>query len=180
MKTILMSLVFLSSLTACREYQHFKYTPVVTDILNGRLVVSLEGSPSGDDNQEITRYAYPYTLRFRLTMPYEVMEISGIEVENIVLTSVNANRAVTLPNTRSTSIRDPRKHDPTAASKSALATIRNLQKTDLPYDAYRLTATINVLAERPPKKTPHNITILLETDYEGEYRSDWLDKMLGV
>jgi len=179
MKQIFISMLVLLSLSGCREYHYYRYTPVVQNVLGGRLVIDLEGSYN-DVEEKRTDMGAPYTLRFRLSMPYDEYNMTGIEVTNISLTGVKSKNTVLLRDTKSRKVRDPRKHDPYATDRSALATIRNLGADKIAYESYELKAKLIVHDGDSNTRREQQITVPLNTDFDKEYRSDWLDHKLGV
>ncbi|MCP5144812.1 MAG: hypothetical protein H6978_08315 [Gammaproteobacteria bacterium] len=166
----------------CREYNLYRYEPVTLDILGGSLVVAAEGSYGQNysyDGKEYADFSNPYTLLFMLSMPYE-HDIAGLRITNIDLTGDESGKTISLEDTQSDRVNDPRKRtDPKAEARTVIAAVGGLTSEKFSYESYVLTATVVVLGKDGTEKK-EEISVLLKTSFTKQKRSDWFDKYMSV
>lgn len=165
----------------CREYHLYQYEPATTDILNGRLTISvigMYGQNQTNDGKKHAEYGYPYSLQFILEMPYEY-DIEGLRIANIELAGLDSGNIFTLPNVQSNKVNDPRATiDPDADARTVIVSIGGLTADRFKYEDYSLQATVAILGSGELRYEVISVSLL--TNFKKQKRSDWFDKLMSV
>lgn len=162
----------------CREYHIYEYKPVITKILDGKLVVQIVGSHGKGyekDGKKYADYSFPYHLVFHFALPSE-NKLHKMVVKNLKITGIKSGRKYILPEKASTKIHGPIPEDKTYSTKVIVTGINSL---DYEYEPFNLQATIEIY-QNGTDFSEENIAIELETDFKKEKHSDWLDRLMSV
>jgi len=177
----LMFLSFIMMLTpGCREYHYYRYKAVVVEMLGGELTINLEGTYSENykkDGKKFADWGFPYNLQFMLSLPFE-HNFLKLAVKDIALIGKKSSRHFSFSDIESYKVKDPRlRSNPNARGKTVMTSVRVTHDT-FEYETYILKATV-VVYENSETFKEKMISVLIETDFKKESRSDWFDKKMS-
>jgi hypothetical protein len=171
---VIVIMIFLAFLSGCRTYLMYEYKPTSINILNGRLLIALDGTYGKNYNSKGTNYAdykSPYSLRFTYLRENE-LPLKGIKIQEIVLIGKSNKNKLFSDDMESWKIKYNKE-------KGILLISQPIEIDNKNYQNYLLKAKTIVFSDSLHYEELE-INLELKTEFHRDYRSDFFDKWMGI
>lgn len=168
-------LVFATTIFGCREEHRYDYKLVYLSLMKGGFVVNVIGhygknySEKGKDKID---FGSPYNISFEYSVDLSE-EIFSLGVKDIEIVGERTGTVITLAEVKGDKVRVY------GDKKSIRIAAGPLMVKREDYQNYSLKMTV-VVFRNSEEYEEKIVSVILETDYRKERRSDWFDEKTGV
>ena len=163
----------------CVEHEYYDYAPIQSDILNGALLVSIQGTAlnMGKDGDKVQRGA-PYYLGFTFHRSL-ADSFQKFEVIDLIITGSTTRKEARLGNLETSRVIDLSKMNINDQRLEVNVAAAIPVDAGMNFEPLSVNAKIRIY-DYDGKYTEESINIRIETKYRREKRSGLFDKLMSV